>query len=159
MYQIRMYLVSAGRNIYVRTLCSARGRTRLTRVTSISCRSLQRQLLYLYTWVVGQPFSLAPNTYYSYTLFVRVSTLIERDRTYNTNGYQIPGTRYEVRIIIGQPPGTIPVSVLRNTSMRFWVLYPRVGWPHCHTLETNCLPVQGTVSYHVISSLFERSEF
>ena len=108
---------------------------------------------------MGQPFSLAPNTYYSYTLFVRVSTLIERDRTYDTNGYQIPGTRYEVRIIIGQPPGTIPVSVLRNTSMRFWVLYPRVGWPHCHTLETNCLPVQGTVSYHVISSLFERSEF
>ena len=28
---------------------SARGRTRLTTVTSISCRSLQRQLLYLYT--------------------------------------------------------------------------------------------------------------
>ena len=40
MYQIRMYLVSAGRNLYVRTLCSARGRTRLTTVTSISCRSL-----------------------------------------------------------------------------------------------------------------------
>ena len=27
MYQIRVYLVSAGRNLYVRTLCSARGRT------------------------------------------------------------------------------------------------------------------------------------
>ena len=27
MFQIRMYLVSAGRNLYVRTLCSARGRT------------------------------------------------------------------------------------------------------------------------------------
>ena len=40
MFQIRMYLVSAGRNLYVRTLCSARGRTRLTTVTSISCRSL-----------------------------------------------------------------------------------------------------------------------
>ena len=39
-YQIRMYMVSAGRNLYVRTLCSARGRTRLTTVTSISCRSL-----------------------------------------------------------------------------------------------------------------------
>ena len=30
MFQIRMYLVSAGRNLYVRTLRSARGRTRLT---------------------------------------------------------------------------------------------------------------------------------
>ena len=30
MFQIRMYLVSACRNLYVRTLCSARGRTRLT---------------------------------------------------------------------------------------------------------------------------------
>ena len=40
MFQIRMYLVSAGRNLYVRTLCSARGRTRLTTITYISCRSL-----------------------------------------------------------------------------------------------------------------------
>ena len=35
MYQIPMYLVTAGRNLYVRTLCSARGGTRLTTVTSI----------------------------------------------------------------------------------------------------------------------------
>ena len=27
MFQIRVYLVLAGRNLYVRTLCSARGRT------------------------------------------------------------------------------------------------------------------------------------
>ena len=38
MFQRRMYLVSAGTNLYIRTLCSARGRTRLTTVTSISCR-------------------------------------------------------------------------------------------------------------------------
>ena len=48
MFQIRMYLVSAGRNVYVRTLCSARGRTRLTwgpRRLAFVCLSMAKRLV------------------------------------------------------------------------------------------------------------------